>query len=77
MFVAEIFLHGMIRVLGNHPVSIDGGGTTRYPVACQFLKLKRHIHPSLFGKKPHRNDNSVCQGHNPKKAFHDKSHVIE
>jgi hypothetical protein len=68
MFVAERFLHGMIKIHGNHPISIGGGGTM-YPMACQFLKLKRHIHPSLFGKKLHRNDNSVSQGKDPKKLF--------
>jgi len=45
MFVAERFLHGLIKIHGKHPVSTDGG--TWYPMACQFLKLKHHIHSAL------------------------------
>jgi transposase-like protein len=45
MLVAERFLDGLIKVLGKHPVSTDGG--TWYPQACRFLKLKHHIHSSL------------------------------
>ena len=45
MFVAERFLSNVVRHYGKHPVSTDGG--TWYPMACQFLKLKHHIHSSL------------------------------
>jgi len=44
MFVAEHFLSGIVEEYGEHPVSTDGG--TWYPQACQFLKLKHHIHSS-------------------------------
>jgi putative transposase len=46
MFVAERFLHGLIKIHGKHPVSTDGGGTW-YPMACQFLGLKHHLHSSF------------------------------
>ena len=42
MFVAERFLYRLSEKHGEHPVSTDGG--TWYPQACQFLKLKHHIH---------------------------------
>ena len=42
MFVAERFLYRLSEKHGEHPVSTDGG--TWYPPACQFLKLKHHIH---------------------------------
>ena len=42
MFVAERFLSGLIKIHGNHHVSIDGG--TWYPQACGFLKVDHHIH---------------------------------
>jgi putative transposase len=45
MLIAERFLSGLIQIHGKHPVSTDGG--TWYPQACQFLKLKHHIHSSL------------------------------
>jgi putative transposase len=45
MLVAERFLAGLIKGHGRHPVSTDGG--TWYPMACQFLKLKHHIHSSF------------------------------
>jgi putative transposase len=44
MFVAERFLSDIVRNYGKHPVSTDGG--TWYPMACQFLGLKHHIHSS-------------------------------
>jgi putative transposase len=47
MFVAERFLSNLLKEYGNHSVSTDGG--TWYPQACQFLKLKHHIH-SFFEK---------------------------
>ena len=49
MFVAERFLSGVVRDYGKHPVSTDGSETW-CPMACQFLKLKHHVH-SLFGKE--------------------------
>ena len=48
MFVAEHFLSGIVEEYGEHPVSTDGG--TWYPQACQFLKLKHHIHIPLMRK---------------------------
>jgi putative transposase len=42
MFIAERFISGLINIHGPHPVSTDGD--TWYPEACQFLKLKHHIH---------------------------------
>jgi putative transposase len=42
MFVAERFLYRLLEKHGEHPVSTDGG--TWYPQACQFLKLRHHIH---------------------------------
>ncbi|MBA3977182.1 MAG: IS6 family transposase [Nitrosopumilus sp.] len=42
MFVAEHFLSNIVDKHGQHPVSTDGG--TWYPQACQFLKLKHHLH---------------------------------
>jgi putative transposase len=43
MFVAERFLYRLSEKHGEHHVSIDGDRTW-YPQACQFLKLKHHIH---------------------------------
>ena len=42
MFVAEHFLSDIVDKHGKHPISTDGG--TWYPQACQFLKLKHHLH---------------------------------
>jgi putative transposase len=42
MFVAERFLLTVVKDYGKRPVSTDGG--TWYPQACQFLKLKHHLH---------------------------------
>jgi transposase-like protein len=50
MFVAERFLHGLIKMHGKHCVSTDGGGTW-YPQACRFLKLRHHIHSFLAKKE--------------------------
>ena len=44
MFIAERFLSDIVKEHGKCPVSTDGG--TWYPQACQFLKLKHHIHSS-------------------------------
>ena len=44
MFVAEHFLSDVVNEYGQHPVSTDGG--TWYLKACQFLKLKHHLHSS-------------------------------
>ena len=49
MFVAERFMSDLVKSFGKHPVSTDGEGTW-YPMACQFLKLKHHIH-SFFAKR--------------------------
>ena len=50
MFVAiEHFLSDMVDEHGQHPVSNTDGGTW-YPQACQFLKLKHHIHSTLREK---------------------------
>jgi putative transposase len=46
MFVAnERFLSDIVNEFGQHPISIDGGGTW-YPQSCKFLKLKHHLHSS-------------------------------
>ena len=45
MLVAERFMPDLVKIHGKHPVSTDGG--TWYPMACQFLKLKHHIHSAL------------------------------
>ncbi len=45
MFVAERFLHQVTKKYGEYPILTDGG--TWYPQACQFLKLKHHIHSSF------------------------------
>jgi putative transposase len=45
MFVAEMFILGLTRTHGKHPVSTDGG--TWYPQACRFLDLEHHIHSPL------------------------------
>jgi putative transposase len=42
MFVAERFLSNLLKEYGNHSGSTDEG--TWHPQACQFLKLKHHIH---------------------------------
>ena len=42
MLIAERFLSHIVKEYGQHPVSTDGG--TWYPQACQFLKLRHHIH---------------------------------
>jgi putative transposase len=42
LIVAERFIASLINTYGKHQVSTDGG--TWYPQACQFLKLKHHIH---------------------------------
>jgi len=44
MYVAERFLHHVTIKYREYPISTDRG--TWYPQACQFLKLKHHIHPS-------------------------------
>lgn len=49
MFVAvEIFFYRILwmNMAGQHPVSTiaDGDGTWYLPQACQFLKLKHHLH---------------------------------
>ena len=44
MFVAERFIGGLVKIDGKHPVSTDGG--TWYPMACRFLGLEHHNHPS-------------------------------
>jgi putative transposase len=45
MLIAERLNLSLVQIHGNHPVSTDGG--TWNPQACQFLKLKHHIHSSL------------------------------
>jgi putative transposase len=49
LFVDESFIASLMNRYGKHPVSTDGGGGgggTRWypPQACQFSKLKLHIH---------------------------------
>ena len=42
MFVAERFLYRVTKRYGEYPISTDSGSW--YPQACQFLKLKHHLH---------------------------------
>ncbi len=46
MLIAERFLSHIVKEYGQHPVSTDDGGTWYPPQACQFLKLRHHIHSS-------------------------------
>ena len=43
MFMSEGFLYPLSEKRGEHPVSTDGDRTW-YPQACQFLRLRHHIH---------------------------------
>jgi putative transposase len=45
MLIAEHFVSYLIGKYGKHLVSTYGG--TWYPQACQFLKLKHHLHSPL------------------------------
>jgi putative transposase len=45
IFVAERFLSSIVDEYGQHTVSTKDGSTW-YPQACHFLKLKHHIHSS-------------------------------
>jgi transposase-like protein len=47
MFVAENFLHSLVKKDEKYPVSTDGG--TWYPQVCKFLQIKHHLH-SLYEK---------------------------
>jgi putative transposase len=46
MLIAERFLSCIVKAYGQHPVSTDDGGPWYPPQACQFLKLRHHIHSS-------------------------------
>jgi putative transposase len=48
MFVAERFLYRLSEKHGEHTFNRCG---TWYPQACQFLKLRHHLH-SPFEKSP-------------------------
>lgn len=41
--IAEKFISDIVVIYDKHPVSTDRGGTW-YPMACEFLRLKHHIH---------------------------------
>lgn len=45
ILIAEKFISDIVKVYGKHQVSTDGG--SRYPQACQFLKIDHHIHSPL------------------------------
>ena len=45
MLIDEHFVSSLIGKYGKHLVSTDGG--IWYPQACQFLKLKHHLHSPL------------------------------
>jgi|tagenome__1003787_1003787.scaffolds.fasta_scaffold20734667_2 putative transposase len=47
VFVAERFLYDVVEEFGQHSVSIDGERTWYPPQACQFQKLKHHVHSSF------------------------------
>ena len=44
MFVAKRFIGGLVKINGKHPVSTDSD--IWYPMACRFLGLEHHNHPS-------------------------------
>ncbi len=44
MFVAEKFLHSLIKEYGKHQISTDGG--TWYPYVCKLMNIKHHLHSS-------------------------------
>ena len=46
MLVAKRFIASLIDEYDGHSVSTDGGETW-YPQACQFPKLKHHLHSSF------------------------------
>ncbi len=64
MLIAERFISSLVQIHGNHPVLTDGG--TWYPQACRFLNVDHHIHSSLSGEKPDRDNDAVYQGQNRK-----------
>ena len=46
MLIAERFIESLIDEFDKHPISTDGGSW--HPLqACQFLKLRHHIHSSF------------------------------
>jgi putative transposase len=40
----ERFLYRITKEHGKHPIVSTSDGGTWYPQACEFLKLKHHIH---------------------------------
>jgi len=53
LIVAERFIASLINTYGKHSISTADGERTWYPPqACQFLKLKHHLHSSLKRKAP-------------------------
>ena len=57
ILVAEQFLQELIKKYGKYPVSTDDGGSTWYPQACRFLKLRHHTHSLILRKKYHYRTN--------------------
>jgi putative transposase len=47
MFVAERFLYDVVEEFGQHPGSTDCEITWYPPQACEFQKLKHHVHSSF------------------------------
>jgi putative transposase len=45
MFVAEKFLHSLVKDYGKHQISTDGG--TWYPYVCKLLNIKHIIYIHL------------------------------
>jgi putative transposase len=48
ILVAEQFLQELIKKYGKNPVSTDDDGSTWYPQASRFLKLRHHTHSLII-----------------------------
>lgn len=59
LFVAERFLSSIVRDYGKNAVSTDGG--TRYPQACEVLKMEHHLHSSKEKSLIDRKDYAIYQ----------------
>jgi hypothetical protein len=49
--VAEQFLQELIKNYEKNPVSTDDDGSTWYPQASRFLKLRHHTHSLILLRK--------------------------
>ena len=67
ILVDEQFLQELIKKYGKNPVSTDDDGSTWYPQAYRFLKLRHHTHSltHIITKKYHyRTNYSIHQRQN-------------